>query len=165
MKTKIILSIALLVFLMPMHAQKQRTARPVGDAVGKRILERKLSFLKENLVLNEQESKQFDDVYRSYMKEKLDIKKQYNNQIVAKIKKNGVSNLSEREKENIINTKLSLDKRLFELERDFTLKLIKILPSEKVIRYFILEKQFNKELVKRLQERQKRNNRQPRRFR
>jgi hypothetical protein len=164
MKTKIVFGLALLFLLMPIQAQKKRD-NIQRDAKGERILEKKLTFFKENLVLNEQESKQFDEAYRSYMQDKLQIKQQYRQDVVSKIRKNGVSNLSEREKENIINTKLSLDKRLFELERDFTLKLTKILPSEKVIHYFILEKQFNKELVKRLQERQKRNNRQPRRFR
>jgi len=118
-----------------------------------KVIERKMVFMKKSLKLNEQEAKNFEAAYKAYMKEKMALNKKYKEEVAKKVKNNNLSKLSESEKKQIIETKLKIDKQQCELDRNFTLKLTKILPSEKVIRYFKLDRQFNKLLMKRLRER------------
>jgi len=117
-----------------------------------KVIARKMVYMEKNLKLNKQESKNFEAVYKAYMEEKMALNKKFKEEVAKKVKKNNLSKLSESEKKQIIETKLKIDKQQYELDRNFSIKLTKILPSEKVIRYFKLDRQFNKLLMKRLKE-------------
>jgi hypothetical protein len=117
-----------------------------------KIFEKKLSFLKENLMLNKDESKDFENLYLDYHNEKQKLKKQLKEEVFGKIKKVNVNDLSEKEQVLIIEQKLQIDKKRFELNNNFTKNLLQILAPVKVIRYYQLERQFNKRLLKRMRE-------------
>ncbi len=121
--------------------------------VQERIWQRKLIFMKENLMLNQKEAQEFETAYKEYTLNKLTLNKRFKTDVIGKIKNGGLSELSEKEKEQIIEKYLNFDKERYELNRDFTIKLTHILPSEKVIRFFKLERQFDRELLKRLKKR------------
>lgn len=115
-----------------------------------KILKKKLEYFKQNLILNKEESKKFVEAYKTYSKKRIEIKRAYKTEIIDKVKSGKLSELSEKEKQQIIKHKLELDKRLYELNADFIRQLMAFLPSEKVIRYFELDRRFNRQLMARL---------------
>jgi len=153
-----LMTIIALISTFGLQAQNQN-GRVKKTKNHKKIIERKMLFMKKNLKLNEQEAKDFEVAFKSYMEEKMALKKKFKEEVAKKVKKNNLSKLSESEKKQIIETKLKIDKQQYELNRNFTLKLTKILPSGKVIRYFKLDRQFNKLLMKRLRERRQKTQR------
>jgi len=146
-----LMTIIALISTFGLQAQNQigRVKKPKNH---QKIIARKMAFMKKNLKLNEQEAKNFETAYKAYMEEKMALNKKFKEEVAKKVKKNNLSKLSESEKKQIIETKFKIDKQQYELDRNFNLKLTKILPSEKVIRYFKLDRQFNKILMKRLKE-------------
>jgi len=118
-----------------------------------KVLEKKLAYFKENLMLTKQESADFDKAYRNYAQKRQELRKRYRNGVTAKIGKGSVAELTEQERQAIIQAKLKIDQDRADLKREFTIELTKILPSTKVIRYFKLDKQFNKQLMHRLKKR------------
>ena len=103
--------------------------------------------------MTKDENEKFEAAYKQYSKERIEIKKAYKTDIVDKVKNGNLSELNEKEKQQIIKRKLELDKRLYELNADFNKRLINILPSEKVIKYFELDRRFNRQLMKRFKKR------------
>ncbi len=122
-----------------------------------KIFKKKLEFFKKNLILTKDESKKFEEAYKQYSKKRVEIKKAYKTDIIDKVKAGNLSELNEKEKQKIIQRKLELDKRLYELNADFNKQLINILPSEKVIKYFELDRRFNRQLMKRFKKQKQMN--------
>lgn len=151
-KTIKLMTIMALFATFGLQAQMYR-GKTKNPEARQKIMKRKLLYLKENLMLNKQEAKDFEAVYSTYMAEKASLNQSFKEEVVKKLKNVNISELPANEKKQIIENKLKFDKQRYEIERDFTLKLTKILPSDKVIRYFKLDRQFNRELVKRLRER------------
>jgi len=147
-----LMTIIALITTFGLQAQNQ-TGRFEKPKNHKKIIARKMLYMKKNLKLNEQEAKDFEVAFKAYMEEKMALNKKFKEGVAKKVKKNNLPELSESEKKQIIETKLKIDKQQYELDRNFILKLTEILPSEKVIRYFKLDRQFNKLLMKRLRER------------
>ncbi len=136
---------------------KEREAK--REMRASKVLERKLAYFKENLMLDKKESEAFEKAYRDYMQKRQALKKQYREEVIAKVAKGKANDLPEKERQAIIQTKLKIDKDRYELNRNFTLRLTKILPSTKVIRYFKLNKQFDKKMLLRLKKRKQASNR------
>ena len=118
-----------------------------------KIFKKKLDFFKKNLILNKNESLKFEEAFKQYSQKRIEIKKAYKTNMVDKVKAGNLSELNEKEKQSIIQHKLELDKRLYELNAGFNKQLIDMLPSEKVIRYFELERRFNRQLMSQLEKR------------
>ena len=136
-------------------ANAQRQGKPDKAEMQAKIFQKKMAYFKENLMLNKIESSKFEPAYEQYAQERMNLKKAYKTDIIDKVKNGGAADLTEPEKKQIIGKKLELDQKLCELNRNFTLQLTRIMPSEKVIRYFKLERQFNRELMKRLRKRRR----------
>ena len=132
---------------------KYKMKREISKEKQEKIFEKKLEFFKKNLILTKDENEKFEEAYKQYSKERIEIKKAYKTDIVDKVKNGNLSELNEKEKQQIIKRKLELDKRLYELNADFNKRLINILPSEKVIKYFELDRRFNRQLMKRFKKR------------
>jgi hypothetical protein len=120
-----------------------------------KILEHKLRFFKERLMLNQQESNAFEKVYKTYDKQKTILNQRFRKDVIGKIKNGKLNNLNEKEQMNVINTKLAIDKKKFDLENKLVKDLLEIIPPVKVIMYYKLERQFNRKLIKKLRERRK----------
>ena len=155
MKKSILMSLITLFLLSTSgYAQNQIGRVKTDEGRKEKIFEKKLSFLKKNLNLTEEESVAFEKAFKQYVREKLLLKKSYKKEIYDKVKKEKLSELSKEEKELIIKHKLDLDKQQYELNSGFTKKLTKILPPEKVIRYFALERRFNRKMMNHVKKRQ-----------
>jgi len=156
MKMKRIIYLSLIAFLtLSTTANAQRQGKPHKAEMQAKIFQKKMAYFKENLMLNKSESSKFESAYEQYAQERMKLKKGYKTDIIDKVKNGGVADLTEAEQKQIIDQKLELDQKLCELNRNFTLKLTHILPSEKVIRYFKMKRQFNRELMKRLRKRRR----------
>ena len=157
MKKSIFMSlIALLMLSVSGYAQneiKVKDANEVKKNRKEKIFNKKLEFFKKHLKLTGEESENFEKAYRQYVDKKLSLRKAYNTEIYQKIKIGNLEELSEEDKQKIISRKLDLDKQTYELNAAFTKKLTGILPPEKVIRYFILERKFNRKLMTRIKKR------------
>jgi len=150
MKHTIFMSlIAFLLLATPTNAQgpDYKMRKGMTKEKQEKILKKKLEYFKQNLILNKEESKKFVEAYKAYSKKRIELKKSYKTEIIDKVKSGNLSELTEKEKQEIINHKLELDKRLYELNTDFTRQLMEFLPSEKVIRYFELDRRFNRQLM------------------
>jgi len=146
-KSMFILFIISSLFVVPVSAQ-QHPVHPIGKET--RILERKLQFFKNRLGLTEKEYADFEVIYRDYAQKKASLDKAFRKEVIAKIRGEGLQNLTEAEKRPLIDKKLDFDRQRYELGRNLTLDLRKVLPSEKLIQYFKLERQFKRALLKRL---------------
>ncbi len=155
MKKTMLLIAAIVLLALPVQAQQLQTGKPGREAHKAKIFERKLAFMKENLMLNKTESERFESSYKKYTEEKVKLKERYRNEVGSKLKMGALSKLSDNEKKAIIKNKLELDKERYELDRNFTVELTKFLPAEKVIRYFKLDREFNRKMMKRLKEHKK----------
>ncbi len=140
----------ILMLIMSIVPNIKAQNKPISKTFKHRIWQRKLIFLKENLILDKKEAKNFEMAYKDYATKKARINKAFKKEVIDKIKNGGLSELSESEQDQLIDKKLIYDKKRYLLERDFTLKLRKIFRPEKVIRFFKLERQFDRELLKRL---------------
>jgi len=116
----------------------------------KKILERKLSYLKENLNLSKKESEQFEKQFREYFNKKRELNRAFHTEIINPIQQN-FKELNQKEKQKIIQKKLEIDRKRYENNRDFILKINGFLPPDKVIKYFKFERQFNREMFKKIQ--------------
>ncbi len=123
-----------------------------------KIIERKIAFFKENLMLNQQESIAFEKAYRAYEAKRETLQEKFKNEVIEKIKRGKANDLSQKEQMAIIDRKLAIDEEKYQLKRDFTVKLTQIMPPIKVIRYFKLEREFKRKMMKQLK-RQKKNKR------
>ena len=115
----------------------------------KKILERKLSYLKENLNLSKKESEQFEKQFREYFNKKRELNRAFHTEIIKPIQQN-FKELNQKEKQKIIQKKLEICKKRYENNRDFILKINDFLPPDKVIKYFKFERQFNRGMFKKI---------------
>ncbi len=153
-KTYYLITAMILLLGSSINAQSPKEGRNGRKAVfGKKILERKLAYFKENLMLTSKESVDFEKAYRKYESEKMASRKVFKNEIMDKVAKGKANDLSEREQTALIRKKIALDQEKCDINRNFQEDLLKILPPIKVIKYFKLERQFNRELMKRFKNR------------
>ena len=120
-----------------------------------KILEKKIAYFKENLMLNQQESIAFEKTYREYEAQREALHKKFKDEVLQKIKRGKANDLSQKEQMAIIDRKLAIDEEKYQLKRNFTVKLTQIMPPVKVIRYFKLEREFKKKMMKQLKRQRK----------
>ncbi len=171
MKKSILMSL-ITIFMLSISGYAQTEIKVKGEKEVKKnrkekIFNKKLDYLKRNLKLTGEESENFEKAFKQYVEKKLSLRKAYNVEVYQKVKKEHLKELSEKDKQNIISRKLDLDKQTYELDVAFTKKLTGFLPPEKVIRYFILERRFNRKMMNHVKKRKeimrKRQNMMPRR--
>ena len=156
MKKTIFMSLIAFVLLSTAgFAQNQMKNKNGNKERREKIFQKKLAFLKKNLEMNEEESQRFEKAFKQYTKKKLELKKAYNKEIFQKVRKDRLPELSKKEMEKVIDKKIDLDKQMYELNAKFLDQLREILPPDKVIRYFILERRFKDKLMRRVIRRRK----------
>ncbi len=117
------------------------------------VQERKLAFLKERLMLNKNESEKLEKVFYEYAEQKRKLNERFKKEVLDKVRKGKLQELDEKEQMEVIDNKIEIDRLRYEIQRDYTRKLLEILPPLKVIMYFKLEREFNRKLMQRLKER------------
>jgi len=130
-----------------------RRGNKMNTKMDQKLLERKLAYFKENLMLTPKENVAFEKAYREFTSKKIASRKTFKTEVIDVIQEGKANDLSEREQTVLIRKKMQLDLERFNMRKDFEAELMKILPPIKVIRYFKIERQFNRELMNRFKNR------------
>ena len=134
-------------------AQQRPAPRPgprPGMAKPRMEMERlesaKIGFLTQKLDLSPREAEKFWPVYNQYQKELKALAKER----MAERKAEQQVSADER-----LNEQMEMESRMLEIRKKYTREFSKVISSEKVLHLYEAEKEFRRELIKRLQERRK----------
>jgi hypothetical protein len=110
----------------------------------------KVAYITDQLDLTADEAEKFWPIYNDYEQKKSALLYKTRSQMRNAIKKNGeIDALSEKEAKKLISSKLDSDKKLYELQNNFLLKVKKIISYKKIIKLQISEIDFTRKLMKR----------------
>ncbi len=144
-------------FMLPAWSQNKADSPGNKEKRKKAVLEKKLAYMRENLMLTDKEYKPFKDVFMQYEQEKwklFDQKKQLMNALRGK----KTADLSDAEINQKLDEIIRLEEQIFLLKKDFHQKAKKILPPRKLMRYYKENMKFNRMLLKNKRKRSMRKN-------
>ncbi len=153
MKTiKLLLLITVMLAGINLQAQHRGMKGPKGKKGPnyEKIMEKKMIFMKENLMLSPKESQAFEAAYKRYIKEKMQIHQQMKNDFRLKIEKGQYLDMSDKEINQLIDRKMELENKNMQLEFNFQKELRRILPPKKVIKFYKAERGFNRKMMARM---------------
>lgn len=117
----------------------------------------KIGFITEKLNLTPQEAQKFWPVYNEYQAKKQDLRKS----MTGKYKDYRLSKeATEKQASELIDSSLNEMQANLDLAKDYYGKLKAILPPQKIVLLFNAERQFRRELLQRLADRNNRNRRE-----
>ena len=107
----------------------------------------KIGFITEKLNLTPQEAQKFWPVYNEYQSKKQDMQKK----LVSKYKDyRTTKEVTEKQATELIDSSLNAMQANLDLAREYYGKLKAILPPQKIVALFTAERQFRRELLQRL---------------
>lgn len=116
-----------------------------------RIMLMKENYLRENLGLNESQSSAFWPMYREHATKLSELTKA-KRQIQKQLKDNYES-MSDAEVDKLISGSLEYDRKIHLLNESYHTELRKVLPPKKVVKLKLLEREFQKTMLKKMAER------------
>ncbi|MFZ2907294.1 MAG: hypothetical protein WAZ98_13915 [Cyclobacteriaceae bacterium] len=138
-----------LFFLTSSFAQDDEVAGPDAKAQEK-IKAARIAFITERLGLTPEEAEKFWPVYREFSLKRQDLKKQFKDN-----RKNPDPNKTvEQNEKDAIELGLKLKQQELDLEREYSGKLLKVVPAQKVMALRKAEDDFRKLLIDQIQKRQ-----------
>jgi len=143
----IIFTIGLFLIIGTTYAQEGMHMGPHSKQM---IEQEKIPFFTRKLDLTPNEAKAFWPLYDEYEKKKHDILKKQKEIGRTVMKKD--SSLTEKEAKELNIAYMKLESDEFELKKEYNQKFSKILPIEKVNKFFFAEYQFRIYLLKKLRE-------------
>ncbi len=159
MKTKVSLFLLSLLFSFTGLQAQSLTKADNAKTKKEKILEKKLEFFKKNLELTPKEAAKFEKAYMNYAEKKQSIRKTYRKEFFMKINKENFKNISNEEALKLLEIKQKLDRQANDLDESFAKELIEILPPNKVLMFYQLNRKFNKKMIQRLKHRKMQNRR------
>lgn len=143
MMKKIIIYIPVFLFCsLSIFAQKKRESR-------EKIRTLKIAYVTEKLNLTENEAQKFWPIYNTYNKEQYTLRGSYRVSLKKEIEKNEtLDNVSEEDSKKLIALKLSIDMKLYELQKDFVKKIKDVISYKKIIKLQIAEIEFGRNLMR-----------------
>ncbi|MGK0412240.1 MAG: Spy/CpxP family protein refolding chaperone [Polaribacter sp.] len=148
MMKKIMLYISISLFCsLSMMAQGEKEGR-------EKIRTLKIAYITEQLNLTANEAQKFWPVYNAYDKEQNTLRGSYRFSLKNAIQKNEtLDNISEDESKKLVTLKLSTDKKLYEIQKDFIKKIEGIISNKKIIKLQIAEIEFGRNLMRKYRRR------------
>jgi len=141
----IIFTIGLFLIIGTTYAQKGMHMGPRGKQM---IEQEKIPFFTRKLDLTPNEAKAFWPLYDEYEKKKNDLFKQ--RRVIGHTVMMRDSSLTEKEAKGLNIAYLKLESDEFELKKEYNEKFSKILPIQKVNKFYFAEYQFRIYLLKKL---------------
>jgi hypothetical protein len=140
----IVFVIGLCVCLLPASLNAQNK-----DALEK-IERARIAMISERLDLTPKQAEQFWPVYREYISKRREMQQE------LRETRNGVdpAQLSDEESKKVMAKALELKQKQLDLEKEYSERLTKVITSQQLIRLRHAEKDFQKELIRRIQSRQ-----------
>ena len=121
------------------------TAQDDQSGIASKIYARKIAFFTEKLALTPEEAEKFWPVYNEYTTKKNDINKERND--LMKYYLRNEKNLTEKETAGILDRFIGYQEAETTLMETYTEKFRKFLPESKVIKIYITEVEFKRELL------------------
>jgi hypothetical protein len=115
-----------------------------------KIMQKKMLYMKENLMLTPEESKAFEELYKSYAQEKMMLRKNMRKEFKSVIDQGKYLDMSDRELNKVLDRKMELENKRVQIELNFHKELRKILPPQKVVKYYKVERMFNKRMMEKM---------------
>ncbi|UAM99760.1 sensor of ECF-type sigma factor [Polaribacter litorisediminis] len=145
---KIILYISISLFCsLSLSAQSKKEGR-------EKIRTLKIAYLTEQLNLTANEAQKFWPVYNAFDKEQHTLRGSYRFSLEQAIQKNEtLDNISEEDSKKLVALKLSTDKKLYEIQKDFIKKIERIISNKKIIKLQIAEIEFGRNLMRKYRRR------------
>lgn len=124
-------------------------AQPRG---GKRekIETMKIGFITQKLDLTADEAQRFWPVYNKFSDETEKNKRTFRGKMMEEL--SNVDNLTEQESEKILSDMIAYKTSEVELIKKYAVEFKKVIPSQKVVKLFVAEQEFKKELLRKLRE-------------
>lgn len=118
------------------------------------MLAKKVSFIANELELNTEEAQKFWPVYNEYQAEMELIRKEQmdNLRLVMDARKSGTK-LSDTELERIMTARFANQGKMLEIEKKYYERFKKVLPMEKVARFYAAEERFKVEMLREMRDR------------
>lgn len=116
----------------------------------------KVAYITEQLNLTADEAEKFWPIYNDYDLKQSELRYKTRSQMRKAIKQSGeIDALSENEAKKLISSKLNNDKKIYELQKNFLLKVEKIISYKKIIKLQIAEIDFTRKLMKKYKRKRK----------
>jgi len=148
MKNIIILFLSIL-FISPALAQEEEMIKQDPKAQEK-IQAARIAFITERLGLTPAEAEKFWPVYREFSMKRMEIKKQFE----QKRNTPDPSKTTEQNEKENIEYGLQLRQKELDLEKEYSTKLLNVVPPQKVMALRGAEDDFRKLVIKQIQQRQ-----------
>ncbi len=129
-------------WMIPAAAQTQKTA----DA--EKLIEKKLDFLRERLLLDDAQFQAFAPVFRRYETQRMELARQRRD-LVKDLRKDRLTKLSDAEVSRRLDRILQIDEKMFLLKKEYYRQLKKILPPRKILALVRANHQFRRLLLQR----------------
>lgn len=141
-----------LVMLAPMPGVAQPDDMPpLSEERLQEVKAQRTAYLTTKLGLSTEEAQRFWPIYNEFDAEREKLRKELRDNIRS-VRKDG-GNPSESEAKDVLEKGLALRQRELDLERDYTGRFTKAIGAVKVVELHRAERDFNREVLKRLRER------------
>lgn len=134
---------AIALFFLPFLASAQQSQR------GSEIEAYKVSYLKEKLDLNAEESRIFWPIYNAWTAEQSALRTERRERMISFRKITEIEDLSDVEVQALITNELNFKQRDLNIERKYYNKLKSSLPIKTVGKYYRAQETFKRELLSR----------------
>lgn len=152
-KTNLIKSTLLIIFLafsFLSMAQKGEKRKEIKD----KIESQKIAFITQKLSLTSDEAKVFWPVYNEYQTKKETIAKEFMGTNKT-LREKGIDEMTNEEADKYIDNQLSHAQKMIDLKKEFVAKFKKVIPIKKVALLQKVEREFQRELVNKVKDRQR----------
>jgi hypothetical protein len=112
----------------------------------------KVAYITKKLDLSPEEAQKFWPVYNKYMAEIEKLRKDFRGDMSEELL--NLEQLTNAEADKALNDMLTFKSNEVEITKRYTLEFKKVLSSQKVVKFFVAEQGFKKELLKMLREKQ-----------
>lgn len=155
---KKLISVLVLLSVIQVNAQLGGGEYPLSNSEKQaKVKAFKIGYLTEKLSLTADEAAKFWPVYNAYHEEVVKLRKKAKNR---REDFHRGPDLTDVELEEMVDQELALRQELIQLDQQFHVKVKRVLPIRKVFLLYQAERQFKKEMIKRIQmKRQGRNHR------
>jgi len=123
-------------------------AQPGGGARRDKIEAMKIGFITQKLDLSAEEAQKFWPVYNKYSDEQENSRKAFRGKVMEELA--DVDKMSNADAEKALNDMIAFRSAEVELTKKYMAEFKRVLPTQKVVKLFVAEQQFKKELLKQL---------------
>lgn len=117
----------------------------------KKVKALKVSYITEKLNLTKQEAEKFWPIYNQFDTKRHNLYHGKRSALKEEIsKKGGIDNLSEKEAKSFAKKMLAIDKSYYEANENYQIELSKVIPYKKILKLHIAERDFTRQMFKRL---------------